>query len=140
MSGSGRHTLSLNKPGDNDEVLYEEHCRKGAKFLSEVKHTFKYTCEEEERITAVIAYDKWSDDTGGHPKLMSGGLGNSGVIIEVTSERNRGFHFQFIVYGTKEDSNLKKAYYTTTTSNTSGLIIISYTLLFTELFFSYFLR
>ena len=124
LSGNGRHTLSLEKPGDNDVVLCNETIRKGSKFLSEVTHTFSYSCKKGERITAVTAYDKWSDDTGGHPKLVRGGVGKKEVVIEVTSERNRGFHFQFIVYGTKGHSNHEKSHSDhdhTTTSNTSGL-------------------
>ena len=101
-SGNGRHTLSFGTPGKNDVVLYEDEVRKSSKFLSEVKHTFSYTCKSGETITAVAAQDKWSDDTGGNPKVVSGGLGKSGVAVEVTSQFGRGFHFRFIVYGTKQ--------------------------------------
>ena len=134
LKGSGRHTLSLGEPGDNDVVLYSEGCRKGSKFLSEVQHTFSYHCKEGERITAVVAHDKWSDDTGGHPEVLSGGIGRNHVTIEVTSERNRGFHFLFKVYGIKEGpkterspniaSNAQTSHAKVShvkTSNTSGL-------------------
>ena len=90
-------------------VLYSEDCRKGSKFLSEVKHTFSYYCKEGERITAVVAHDKWSDDTGGHPEVLSGGIGRNHVTIEVTSERNRGFHFLFKVYGIKEGPKTERS-------------------------------
>ena len=109
LKGSGRHTLSLGEPGDNDVVLYSEDCRKGSKFLSEVKHTFSHYCKEGEKITAVVAHDKWSDDTGGHPEVLSGGIGRNHVTIEVTSERNRGFHFLFKVYGIKEGPKTERS-------------------------------
>ena len=111
--GNGRHTLKLGMRGDNDEVLYSERCRKKAEFLGVVKHTFSYDCGKGERITAVIAYDEWSDDTGGDPEVLSGGVGRDHVTIKVTSERNRGFHFLFEVYGTKAKERPTK-------SNTSG--------------------
>ena len=100
-SGHGRHTLSLGTPGDSDVVLYEEHIRKGYELFSKVSHTFSYSCSSGERIKAVLCYDKWSDDTGGNPEVISGGVGQSSVRIKVTSQTNRGFHFQFVVYGTR---------------------------------------
>ena len=94
-------TLSIGTPGDDDEILYEEDFRKGSKFLSKVKHKYKYTCKSGERITAIVAQDRWSDDTGGNPKLVSGGPGYSHVEVEVTSQMGHEFHFR-LVYGTKK--------------------------------------
>ena len=68
------------------------------KFFSKVSHMFSYNCQREE-ITAVLAYDVWSDDTEGYPERKSGGVGQDAVSIRVTSQYGRGFHFKFIVYG-----------------------------------------
>lgn len=100
--GTGCHTLSLGKPDKKDAILYEEDFRKGSEFLSTVMHTFSYNCKEGERITAIIARDKWTDDTGGNPELVSGGVGQNNVTVQITSRFGRGFHFHFIVYGTKK--------------------------------------
>ena len=100
--GTGSHTLSVGKPGKSDVVLYEEDYRKGSEFLSSVQHTFSYNCQGGERITAVVARDMWTDDTGGTPELVSGGVGQNAVSVQVTSRFSRGFHFKFVVYGSKK--------------------------------------
>ena len=51
---------------------------------------FSYNCQREE-ITAVLAYDVWSDDTEGYPERKSGGVGQDAVSIRVTSQYRRGF-------------------------------------------------
>jgi hypothetical protein len=99
LTGSGHNSLTLGKPASGDTVLYEELIRKDNSFLNTVKHTFSYDCKEGQEITAVLAYDKWSDNTGGYPEKESGGVGHRGVSICVTSQFNRGFHFHFVVYG-----------------------------------------
>ena len=98
-AGRGRHSLTLGEPSDKDKVLYQEELRKGYEYFGKVSHTFSYTCKSGEEITAVLAYDVWSDDTGGNPEKKSGGVGQKEVSIEVTSQYMRGFHFKFIVYG-----------------------------------------
>ena len=65
--GIGRHTLMLNKPSQGDVILYEEKFRKGSNLLSSVTHKFSNTRKGNEEITSVVAYDEWSDDTGGNP-------------------------------------------------------------------------
>ena len=85
-------------PKSDDVVLYKEQVRKG-QYFGKVSHTFSYNCRSGEEITAVLAYDLWSDDTGGNPKCESGGVGQNQVTIRVTSQFGRGFHFKFIVYG-----------------------------------------
>lgn len=97
--GNGRHTLLLNKPSQGDVILYEEKLRKGASSLSTVTYEFSYTRKGNEEITSVVAYDEWSDDTGGDPEVVRGGVGQNGVVIKITSKFCRGFHFKFIVYG-----------------------------------------
>ena len=94
-----RHSLVLGSPGRNDVVLHEEVIRRESNFLSTVSHTFSYVCKAGEEITAVLAYDMWDDDTGGHPQRESGGVGQREVSISVTSQFNRGLHFHFMVYG-----------------------------------------
>ena len=101
-AGRGRHSLTLGEPNDRDQVLYQEDVRKGYEYFGKVTHTFSYTCKSGEEITAVLAYDKWSDDTGGNPEKKSGGVGQREVSIEVTSQYMRGFHFKFIVYGRRK--------------------------------------
>ena len=99
LGGEGQHTLKLGEPGPDDIILYQEKYRKGDKVLSKVRHTFTYTAKDNEEITAVSAEDQWLDDTGGNPLLISGGVGQREVTIQITSQRNRGFHFHFYVYG-----------------------------------------
>ena len=99
--GRGRHTLSLNKPGPEDVLLYEEEFRKGSSFMSTVEHTFSYRASSNEEITSVVAEDQWSDDTGGNPEVVSGGVGYREVKIKVKSQKNRGFNFHFYVFGKK---------------------------------------
>ena len=101
-AGRGRHSLTLGEPNDKDIVLYQEELRKGYEYFGKVTHTFSYTCKSGEEITAVLAYDEWSDDTGGNPEKKSGGVGEKEVSIEVTSQYMRGFHFKFIVYGKRQ--------------------------------------
>ena len=101
LCGGGRNSLALNSPSSTDIVLYQEEIRASYKLLSIVSHTFSYSCRSGEEISAVLAYDLWTDNTGGTPEHESGGVGQSKVKITVNSERNRGFHFKFIVYGTR---------------------------------------
>ena len=101
VGGHGRHTLRLNEPGTGDEILYKEECRKGDKFMSVVEHTFRYQAKSNEEITAVVAEDQWSDDTGGNAEVVSGGVGCREVKIRVRSRKNRGFNFHFYVFGKK---------------------------------------
>ena len=96
---SGRHTLTLGTPSSEDIILDDDKVRKGHEFFGKVSHTFSYECRSGEEITAVLAYDKWSDNTGGWPERRSGGVGSEGVKIRVNSQYGRGFHFKFMVYG-----------------------------------------
>jgi len=98
----GRHTLKEGSRGPDDIILYQEEKRKGNKFMTTVSHTFSYRARDDEEITKVLAEDQWSDDTGGNPELISGGVGCREVTIKVTSQFNRGFHFHFYVYGHKK--------------------------------------
>ncbi len=98
LSGHGRHSLTLGTPGSNDVILYQEQISKGVS----ASHTFSYNCSRGEEITAVLAYDIWSDGTGGNPKRKSGGVGQDEVSIHVTGQLFRGFHFKFIVYGNQQ--------------------------------------
>ena len=96
-----RHTRSFGKPGKNDEILYENRVRKQSEgLLSRASHIFTYSCAKGERITAAIAYDEWDDGTGGYPELLSGGIGEKTITVKVESKLARGFHHQFVVYGT----------------------------------------
>ena len=99
---SGRHNLELRSPGSNDKMLDSRKIRKGDRFMDTVSETYHYDCEEGYIITAVLAEDQWSDDTGGNAELVSGGPGKKHVTIKVTSRWNRGFHFRFIVYGKRK--------------------------------------
>jgi len=105
IGGTGTHTLKLGEPGPDDVLLYQSSYRKGDKFLRKVSHRFTYTAKDNEEITAVVAEDQWVDDTGGNPELVSGGVGQREVAIEVTSRVNRGFHFYFYVYGVRKVSS-----------------------------------
>ncbi|XP_066925408.1 probable salivary secreted peptide [Clytia hemisphaerica] len=99
-AGNGRHNLTLGNPGKNDVILYEEKVRKGSS-MSHVTHEFEYQKNSGERITSVLAYDEWSDDTGGDAQRISGGVNQDHVTIKIKSRFMRGFHFKFIVYGQK---------------------------------------
>lgn len=99
-SGRGQHTLTLGKPGQGDMILDQQRIRKGGSvFSGQITHTFSYSGSKE--ITAVVAQDEWTDDTGGNAEVVSGGVGYTYVSVKVTSQFGRGFHFQFIVYGRK---------------------------------------
>ena len=98
-SEHGRHNLTLGEPNAKDVVLYTDDLRKYYEYFRRVSHTFSYTCKSGEEITAVLAYDRWDDDTGGYAQKKSGGVGQREVSIEVTSQYMRGFHFKFVVYG-----------------------------------------
>ena len=100
-SGRGRHTLRVNEPGPGDVLLRVEKLRKGDKFMSTVDHTFRYSAKNNEQITAVVAEDQWSDDTGGDAEVTHGGVGCSSVEVKVISRFSRGFHFHFYVFGKK---------------------------------------
>jgi len=102
MAGKGQHTLKLGSRHPGDTELYSQEVRKRDIFFSTVSHTFHYRARDNEEITAVVTKDQWSDDTGGIAVLVSGGVGQREVTIEVTSQRNRGFHFHFYVYGHKK--------------------------------------
>jgi hypothetical protein len=93
------HTRTYGEPASGSTVLYEESIKKKSSFMGTVTHTFSYNCREEEEITAVLAYDKWSDNTGGYPEKKSGGVGCRGVSVRITSQFSQGFNFQFVVYG-----------------------------------------
>ena len=96
-----RHTRAFGKPGKNNEILYEKRVRKQSEgVFGKASHTFTYSCAKGERITAAIAYDEWDDGTGGYPELQDGGIGEKTITVEVTSQYLRGFHHQFVVYGT----------------------------------------
>lgn len=99
---NGRHNLSLGEPSSTDKVLYQSEMKKEYSLLGHASHTFSYVCKKGEKITAVVAFDKWDDDTGGNPKLESGGVGCKDVSITVTSCFSRGFHHDFVVYGKRQ--------------------------------------
>ena len=94
-----RHTRAYGRPCDSDVILYEEVAHKVWE-IGKASHIFTYSCEKGEKITAAIAYDLWSDGTGGYPELLSGGIGEKTISFEVKSQLLRGFHHQFVVYGT----------------------------------------
>ena len=90
--------MTEGKPRIGDKILYYKDIRKGSKLFNYQTETFSYTAGNNE-ITSVVAYDVWSDDTGGNAEIVSGGVGCSRVTVKVTSELNRGFHFEFYVFG-----------------------------------------
>ena len=99
---SGSHNLEIGIPGSNDVILYTEQLRKSNVPFGTVSHTFSYHCKDGEQITAVVARDMWTHDTGGDPELVNGGVGQRHVSIKVTSRWCRGFDFRFTVYGKRE--------------------------------------
>ena len=106
--GPRHHTMKLGSRRPGDIQLYSEKVRKGDEFLSIVSHTFTYTARDNEEITHVVAEDQWTDDTGGNPEIVSGGVGHEEVTIRVSSIRNRGFDFHFYVYGFRKVSSEEK--------------------------------
>ena len=98
-SEHGHHNFTLGAPQAKMLFCTRKNFVKVMKFFSKVSYTFSYNCQRGEEIAAVLAYDVWSDDTGGYPERKSGGVGQDEVSIRVTSQFNRGFHFKFIVYG-----------------------------------------
>ena len=102
LVGQGHNSLTLGRPSNKDIVLYQERIRMDYQLIGVATHTFEYTCKEGERITAVLAYDEWGDNTGGTPKKKSGGVGHQEVTIEITAQLLRGFHFKFVVYGRRQ--------------------------------------
>ena len=101
MCGGGRHSLTVGAPGENDFVLDQSDVPKPDRFLQRVSHKYSYR-ESGMVITAILAYDKWDDNTGGSPEIVGGGVNEDNVEILVTSILNRGFHFKFVVYGHKK--------------------------------------
>ena len=99
-SEHGRHNFTLGAPQAKMLSCTRKNFVKVMKFFSKVSHMFSCNCHRGEEITAVLAYDVWSDDTGGYPERKSGGVGQDAVSIRVTSQYRRGFHFKFIVYCT----------------------------------------
>ena len=100
-----RHTRTYGSLGKSDDViLYKEEVHKEWE-IGKASHIFTYSCAKGERITAAIAYDLWSDGTGGYPELLSRStrvtvvMGKDAIAVEVKSQLLRGFHFQFVVYG-----------------------------------------
>ena len=102
LVGHGHNSLTIGKPSNKDVVLCQERVRKDNIFLGRASYTFEYKCSEGERITAVLAYDEWTDNTGGNARKISGGVGQQELSIVVTAQFNRGFHFKFIVYGKRQ--------------------------------------
>ena len=98
-SGSRRHNLLKGQPEPGDILLHQEQKRSGFKKFGSVTHVFEYKGGKE--ITAVVARDNWDDDTGGEPKIISGGPGERDVRVKVTSKFMRGFDHTVYVYGKK---------------------------------------
>ena len=103
-----RHSLSEGKRIPGDEILYVQDVKKEYTLLMTASHTFHYTCKDGEKITAFWAQDNWSDGTGGYAKLVSGGVGENEVTVEVNSQAFRGFDFSFTVYGTSPPKRIRK--------------------------------
>lgn len=99
LKGTGSHDLVIGKVEPGDILLHQEQKRPGCSLFSRVTHEFKYRGDK--LITAVVAKDNWSDDTGGDPQVISGGLGQTHVTVKVTSEPLRGFNHTIYVYGKK---------------------------------------
>ena len=95
----GQHNLEKGEREAGDTLLY----RKRVGF-----QTFRYVPEIYEHcgdytITAVVAEDNWSNDTGGDPEIVDGGPGFKHVTVKVTSKISRGFDHTVYVYGKKKD-------------------------------------
>ena len=99
-SGKERHNLVVGKLGPGDILLHEEQKCQGWGF-GYVSHIYRYNGDN--TITAVVARDKWDDDTGGDPKIIDGGLGQKHVEVKVTSRFGRGFDHTVYVYGKKKN-------------------------------------
>lgn len=99
LTGRGHNSLTLGTPSSNDAVLYQERVRKKNIFLGRATHTFSYACKPGEEITAILAYDEWTDNTGGEAQKTDGGVGQRHVTVRITAQFNRGFHFTFVVFG-----------------------------------------
>lgn len=97
-SGSGEHHLVVGQPEVGDILLHSDQKSEGG----EGRHVFQYSGKD--TITAVVAKDNWDNDTGGYPKIISGGPGYKHVEVEVTSRSCRGFDHTFQVYGKKRKS------------------------------------
>lgn len=98
-SGTGRHNLIVGKAQAGDILLHQEQKRPGYKMLGRVTHVFEYSGDKV--ITAVVARDNWTDDTGGDPEILTGGPGHKHVKVKVTSQYMRGFDHTVYVYGKK---------------------------------------
>ena len=97
-SGSGEHNLVVGRPDAGDSLLHSEQICRGYG-LSWVSHCYQYRGDS--TITLVVAKDNWSDDTGGDPKIISGGPGHKHVKVKVTSRLFKGFDHTVLVYGKK---------------------------------------
>ncbi len=93
---------NLNNYGKNHSItqglLQEDHVI--LKQGDSRSHEFVYTGFT--KITAVAAQDLWNDNTGGTPRIVSGGVGHTDVTIGVTPQLFRGVHFRYFVFGKAE--------------------------------------
>ncbi len=99
LAGNGQHNLFVGKAEPADILLHQEQRRAGSELFRRVEYVFQYSGNKV--ITAVEAKDNWSDDTGGEPKIISGGPGHKHVKLKVTSKYMRGFNHTVYVYGKK---------------------------------------
>lgn len=100
--GSGRHTMSLGLPQEGDKVLFVAEAREGYSLLGIASKSFH--CDTNHlfpgyKITSILAYDHWGDDTGGNANLVGGGIGQTNATISVESQPFRGFHFTITFFG-----------------------------------------
>ena len=97
-SRNGQHNLVVGKLEAGDILLHaEQKCE-----------DYEGGCVSyvgDNTITAVVAKDNLNDDTGGDPKIISGGPGCRHVRVEVTSRLGRGFNHTVYVYGKKTKRN-----------------------------------
>lgn len=100
-SSKRQHNLEAGKREPGDTLLYKEEKRRDFKWLDYVSEVYEHCGDD--TITAVVAEDNWSDDTGGDPKIIRGGPGHKYVAVKVTSKISRGFNHTVYVYGKKKD-------------------------------------
>jgi len=89
------------KPLPDDILLHKESSARSFKFLQYVSATLSINVGNN-IITCVHALDRWGDGTGGHAKIVGGGVGYQYVDVKITSQFNRGFWFVVEVYGKQQ--------------------------------------
>ncbi len=100
--GGRRHTMIAGEAQFGDEVLFKMKCERKEVFIGYREEVVRFPTIgviSDKKISSVVCFDEWGDDTGGEAKIINGGIGADYVEIHLRSCFWRGYSFTITIFG-----------------------------------------